>query len=53
MRGLVTEWTQEETNKGKTLQDKHCAGTSGGEFNCDPPKQSNNVGVETGGVMSK
>ena len=32
MRELVTECIQEETNKGKTLQDKHCAGTSGGEF---------------------
>ena len=32
MRELVTECTQEETNKGRTLQDKHCAGTSGGEF---------------------
>ena len=32
MRELVTECTQEETNKGRTLHDKHCAGTSGGEF---------------------
>ena len=32
MRELVTECTQEGTNKGRTLQDKHCAGTSGGEF---------------------
>ena len=32
MSELVTECIQEETNKGQTLQDKHCAGTSGGQF---------------------